>query len=126
METEYSSYGFNGGISNLFTIYTNEIGLGRQKLTSVAQPSKTVLEMEVPALFPYSWHEPGNASSFAAVTFNNGAVLFDDAKNVLSFVDGHASYTRIFWNASPVQAGQWALALQYDPPTEYDYKWSGN
>jgi hypothetical protein len=44
----------------------------------------------------------------------------------LSFVDGHAGYTRIFWNPSPVQPGQWALALQYDPPADYDYKWSGN
>jgi prepilin-type N-terminal cleavage/methylation domain-containing protein len=82
-QTEYSSYGFNGGISNVFTIYTNTIGLGSQRLISIAHPSKTVLEMEVPALFPYSWHERGNASCFGAVTFNNGAVLFDDAKNVL-------------------------------------------
>jgi prepilin-type N-terminal cleavage/methylation domain-containing protein len=87
--TSFSSYAFNGGISNIFTLYTNKIGLGNQKLTTIRNPSKTVLGMEVPALFPFSWHKPGNASSFAAVSFNNGAI-------------------------------------QYDPPPDYDYKWSGD
>jgi prepilin-type processing-associated H-X9-DG protein len=58
--------------------------------------------------------------------FNNGAVLFDDARNMVSFVDGHVSYIKIFWNPGPVQPGVWALAIQYDPPAGYDYRWSGN
>jgi hypothetical protein len=82
--------------------------------------------MEVPALFPFSWHEPGNANLFGAVTFNNGAVLFDDARNMLGFVDGHARLTKIFWNPTPIQPGTWPLAIQYDPPPNYDYRWSAN
>jgi prepilin-type N-terminal cleavage/methylation domain-containing protein len=124
--THYSSYAFNGGISNIFGVYTNSIGIGNQKLTTIRDPVKTVMNAEVSALFPYSWHEPGNAASFGAVLFNNGAVLFDDAKNMVSFVDGHIGYIRIFWNPSPVQPGVWALALQYNPPPGYDYKWSGD
>jgi prepilin-type N-terminal cleavage/methylation domain-containing protein len=124
--TDYSSYAFNGGISNIFTIYTNTIGLGSQKVTSVKDPAQTVLVTEIPSLFPYSWHQPGNSSSFGAVMFNNGAVLFDDAKNMVSFVDGHVNYIKIYWNCSPVQAGTWALAIQYNPPAGYDYKWSGD
>jgi hypothetical protein len=124
--TQYSSYAFNGGISNIFGIYTNTIGVGGQKLSSIQDPARTVLLAEVSALFPYSWHQPGNASSFGAVMFNNGAVLFDDARNMVSFVDGHVSYIKIFWNPGPVQPGVWALAIQYDPPAGYDYRWSGN
>lgn len=52
--------------------------------------------------------------------------FFDDAKNVVGFVDGHVSYVKIFWNPSPVQPGVWAVAIQYDPPAGYDYQWSGN
>jgi prepilin-type N-terminal cleavage/methylation domain-containing protein len=124
--TYYSSYAFNGGISNIFSIYTNKIGLRNQKLDTTRNPSKTILGCEVCTLFPFSWHQPGNSSSFGAVRFNNGAVLFDDARSLVSFVDGHVSYLKIFWNPSPVQPGVWALAAQYDPPSGYDYKWSGD
>jgi prepilin-type N-terminal cleavage/methylation domain-containing protein/prepilin-type processing-associated H-X9-DG protein len=124
--TYYSSYAFNGGISNIFSIYTNKIGLGSQKLETIKNPVKTILDAEVCTLFPFSWHQPGNASSFGAVTFNNGAVLFDDARSMVSFADGHVSYIKIFWNPSPIQPGVWALSVQYNPPSGYDYKWSGD
>ena len=122
----YSSYFFNGGISNVFGVYTNTIGVGGRKLSSIREPAKTVLIAEVPALFPYSWHQPGNSSTFGSVTYNNGAVLFLDAKNMVSFVDGHVSYIKIFWNPGPTQPGVWALAMQYNPPDGYHYKWGGD
>lgn len=124
--TSYSSYCFNGGLTNLFSIYTNTIGLAGEKLSAIRDPSRTVLESELSALFPFSWHDRGKASDFGAVMFNNGAFLFDDAKNVVGFVDGHVSYIKIFWNPTPVQPGVWALAFQYNPPAGYDYKWSAN
>jgi len=124
--SDYSSYAFNGGISNIFSVFTNTIGIGDRKMSSVRDPVKTVLVTEVSALFPYSWHQPGNSSTFGAVTFNNGAVLFVDAKNMVGFVDGHVSYVKIFWNPSPIQPGVWSLAIQSDPPAGYDYKWSGD
>jgi prepilin-type N-terminal cleavage/methylation domain-containing protein/prepilin-type processing-associated H-X9-DG protein len=123
---DYSSYAFNGGTSNVFAIYTNTIGVGGRKLSSIKDPTKTVLVSEASALFPYSWHQPGNSSTFGAMTFNNGAVLFDDAKNMVSFVDGHVSFIKIYWNPAPTQPGTWALAMQYNPPAGYDYKWSGD
>jgi prepilin-type N-terminal cleavage/methylation domain-containing protein len=123
---DYSSYGFNGGISNAFSIYTNSIGIGGRKLSSIKTPDKTVLVAEASAFFPYSWHQPGNTSSFGAVRFGGGALLFDDAKNTLSFVDGHVSFIKIFWNPAPTQPGIWAIALQYDPPPGYEYKWDGD
>jgi prepilin-type N-terminal cleavage/methylation domain-containing protein len=121
---DYSSYAFNAGISNVFRVYTNTIGVGGRRLSSITEPAKTVMIAEVPALFPYSWHQPGNASTFGAVTFNNGAVFFPDAKNMVSFVDGHVDYIKIYWNSGPTQPGIWAVAMQYNPPPGYDYKWS--
>ena len=122
----YSSYAFNGGLSNAFSCYTNIIGIGGRKLSSIKEPARTVFVCEVPALFPYSWHQPGNSATFGAVTYNNGAVFFVDARNMVSFVDGHVSYTKMFWNPCPTQPGVWAITLQYDPPVGYDYKWSGD
>jgi prepilin-type N-terminal cleavage/methylation domain-containing protein/prepilin-type processing-associated H-X9-DG protein len=121
---EYSSYAFNGGVENGFKVYTNNTGIGGRKLSSIKDPVKTVLVTEVPAFFPFSWHDPGNSSSFGAVTFASGAVLFVDAKSMVSFVDGHVSYIKIFWDPGPTVPGIWAMALQYDPPPGYDYKWS--
>jgi prepilin-type N-terminal cleavage/methylation domain-containing protein len=122
----YSSYAFNGGVSNAFSFFTNNVGIGGKKLSSIKDPVKTVMATEVPAFFPYSWHQPGSDSSFGAVRFSSGALLYDDAKNMVSFVDGHVSFIKIFWNPAPVQPGVWSMAMQYDPPPGYDYKWSGD
>lgn len=123
---DYSSYAFNAGISNVFSRYTNSIGLTGRKLSSIQDPVKTVLVCEVPAFFPYSWHQPGRPSTFGAMTFAHGATLFLDARNMVGFVDGHVSYIKIFWDPGPVQPGLWATAMQYNPPPGYDYKWSGD
>ena|ERR1700677_1989603 len=124
--SDYSSYAYNVGISNYFSVYTNTIGIGGREISSIKDPGKTVLMAEFPTLFPFSWHDPGNASTFGSVLFKGGGVLFVDAKNMVSFVDGHVSYVKIFWNPSPVQPGVWSVAYQYDPPAGYDYQWSGD
>lgn len=108
-QSEYSSYGFNGGQMTIFG--TNTPGIAGQKLGSIRHPAKTVLVAEMPAYFPWSWHEPMGRTP-----------LFNDAKNMVGFVDGHVSYIKMFWNTStPSDA-----ALQYDPPPGYDYQWSGD
>lgn len=48
--------------------------------------------------------------------------LFNDAKNVIGFVDGHVNYLKIYWNSSTPND----FALQNNPPAGYDYKWSGD
>ncbi len=48
---------------------------------------------------------------------------FPDARNVMSFVDGHVGYIKIYWNGVPKLDGAPAL---YEPPDGYDYKWTGN
>jgi len=65
----------------------------------------------MPAFFPWSWHQPARR-----------VPLFNDAKNVVSFVDGHVAYIKIHWNNNTPHD----FALQHEPPASYDYKWSGN
>jgi hypothetical protein len=43
---------------------------------------------------------------------------------MVSFVDGHASYIKMFWDAANA-SGTHLEAWQYDPPYGYGYKWSG-
>ena len=100
----FTSYTFNG----------YEVGPGAiaritgQKLGSIKNPSKAVLVGEWPAFFGGSWHPPVNPN-------------YPDAKNVLSFVDGHAGLTRIYWDGvSDSDPGA------YDPPSGYDYNWDGD
>jgi prepilin-type N-terminal cleavage/methylation domain-containing protein len=109
----YSSYGFNGGN---FTARNPPVsrwpGIAGRKLSSIREPVKTVLVLEFAALHPYSWHEPVGASHY------------NNAQDMVSFVDGHVSFTRIYWDAAkPLNHTE---AWQYDPPAGYDYKWSGD
>lgn len=48
---------------------------------------------------------------------------FPDALNVMSFVNGHVGYIKIYWNGIQGPDG---FSAFYEPPDGYDYKWSGN
>jgi type II secretory pathway pseudopilin PulG len=119
--SDYSSYGFNAGTTNP-VLAKRTPGLAGRKISSIKDPTKTVLVAEIPALFPFSWHEPRRPFSFENALFNN-------AKNMVSFVDGHVDYIRIYWNTNRVASGGISYvttAADYDPPAGYDYKWSGD
>jgi prepilin-type processing-associated H-X9-DG protein len=121
---DYSSYTFNG--LNLLTNYPNFAyngvlpGIGGIKLSAIKNPTKTVLVEEASALFPYSWHQP-------KLPVPGGYQMFNDARNMISFVDGHVSYINIYWNSTiSYPNGNSSVAAYYDPPAGYDYKWSGD
>ena len=97
-------------------------GIGGRSIASIKDPARTILVAEVPAFFPYSWH---HSSIPGGVTLPGGVVLYNGAKNMVSFVDGHVDYVRIYWNSIST-FGIYTLAMQYDPPAGYDYKWSGD
>jgi prepilin-type N-terminal cleavage/methylation domain-containing protein len=110
---DFSSYSFNGGDGRTEMVGTNgrsitRIGLGQVKLSTVKHPSRTVLIAEASALTPWSWHEP------------SARFYFNDARNVVSFVDGHVSYLKIFKRDSG------GLAVFYNPPAGYDYQWTAD
>jgi prepilin-type N-terminal cleavage/methylation domain-containing protein len=99
----YTSYTFNG----------YEVGDGAipritgKKLNRINKPTKAVLVGEWPAFFGGSWHP-----------FVNEA--YPDARNVLGFVDGHVSFSRIFWDGVTD-----SNPSSYEPPAGYDYSWDG-
>jgi prepilin-type N-terminal cleavage/methylation domain-containing protein len=116
--SDYSSYVFNGGnnvtrTNKSKTIVIPRPGLTGVKLSAVKHPSRTALISEGSAPCPWSWHEPSRQ------------VQFNDAKNVVSFVDGHVSYIQIYWD-SEFNNGARSEAFMYDPPASYDYQWSPN
>lgn len=113
----YTSYVFNG----INKDQTNRsasgaiLGIAGQKLSSLGHPEKTLLIMEQPAFFPYSWHKPKQPIS------DPNSCFFNNSKNMVSFADGHVSYASMYWNG---QAG--SLAMFYNPPAGYEYQWSGD
>jgi prepilin-type N-terminal cleavage/methylation domain-containing protein len=124
----YSSYEFNGAneatnVSAFMPGVESLPGIAGRKFSSIPHPTRTILVAEATAFGPYSWHRPK-----PAVTLPNGLVMpfFNDAQNVVSFVDGHSSFVKIYWNNATNSLGLYSFAFCYDPPPGYDYQWSGN
>ncbi len=118
-KSDFSSYSFNAGNLKLASFRgTNFVrpGIAGQTVSSIKHPARTVLVAEEPAFIPFSGHEPKRP-------FSELNSIFNDAKDMVSFVDGHISYIKMFWRtASPPDS----LALDRDPPDGYDYQWSGD
>ena len=116
----FSSYGFNGAnydeASNSPPAILNETGypgvFGR-KISAIKDTARTLLVTEIPAFFPWSWHEPRRLPS--------GKYGVNDAKSMVSFVDGHVSYIKIYWNANYN-----LTSCSYDAPSGYGYKRSAD
>ncbi|MDB6055333.1 MAG: LmbE family protein [Verrucomicrobiales bacterium] len=99
----FTSYTFNG-------FETDPGSLPRitgKKLDTIRTPTKAVLVGEFPAFFGGSWHP-----LFVKKTI--------DSKANLSFVDGHAAFTRIYWDGNTN-----SIPSDYNPPHHYDYNWTG-
>lgn len=113
---DYSSYAFNGGDNrprNFGRVTPTYPGLTGVKLSSVRHPARTVLVAEIAALAPFSWHD----RSAHGVAHQDGT-LYNDSKNVVSFVDGYVNYLKMYWDPGN------GVAAWYDPPASYDYQWS--
>ena len=109
--SDYTSYAFNGGNRG----GTNAPGIAGKRLGSVNTPSKTLLIFEAAAMTPFSWHRPQTAA---------GNYRFPGSMNVVSYVDGHVSLIKMYWDTNTTAFHE--EAWQYDPPAGYDYKWSGD
>jgi prepilin-type N-terminal cleavage/methylation domain-containing protein len=120
--TDYSSYGFNGATGTNQVSGVRMPSIAGRKISSIKNPARTLMIFEIPAIFPYSWHEPKRP-------FSAQNSVFNDAKNMVSFVDGHARYIKIYWNTNRIMSGGISYitdAVDYDPPAGYDYKWSAD
>ena len=106
--THFSSYWFNG-LSRGDD--TNALGMAQKPFSRTRNPAMTDLVAEISAGGGLSSHD------------RRQPLQFPDPRNVLSFVDGHASYLKIYWNGTQGSDG---FSAFYEPPDGYDYKWSGN
>jgi prepilin-type N-terminal cleavage/methylation domain-containing protein len=126
----YSSYEFNGAnttdpkiISQFYPESKSLPGISGRKLSSIVHPTRTILVAEGTAFAPYSWHEPKPAAKAPDGSF---LPFFNDARNVISFVDGHVSYSKIYYNSNTNSLGFYSFAFFYNPPAGYDYQWSSD
>jgi len=128
---DFSSYTFNG--MNLAVFPTNGgsgpglretklPGIAGRQLGSIKHPARTIMVAESPAFYPYSWHEPKPPQPGGVQP--PGIALFNNAKNMAGFVDGHVAYIRIYWGNIKTNGG--FMACFYDPPDSYNYQWSGD
>lgn len=119
---DFSSYLFNGGnlVTNLSRrgIDVSQLGITGRTISSIRNPAKTVLIAETPAFNSYSWHQP-------KLPLCEENSKFSDAKNTVGFVDGHVSYIKIFSTNSSF-GGLHLRSGQINPPSGYDYQWSGD
>jgi|SRR5665213_817985 len=106
--TDFSSYWFNGLVQG---DNTNDVGMAQKPFAKTRDPVKTDLIGEISGGGGMSSHD------------RRQPLQFPDARNVMSFVDGHVSYIRIYWNGTQGPDG---FSAFYEPPDGYDYKWSGN
>ncbi len=116
--SDFSSYGYNGSGGEIDTPptlpgQTALPGLFGRTLASIKDPVKTVLLFELAAGYPFPWHEPEEIP--------DGCSGVNGSMNMISFADGHADYTRMYSNTDYFMATIW-----YDPPAEFDYKWSAD
>jgi prepilin-type N-terminal cleavage/methylation domain-containing protein len=107
--TRFSSYWFNGGVTR--DTETNDPGMAQKPFASVHEPTKTELIGEISGGLGLSGHD------------RLQPLQFPDARNVMSFVDGHVSYIKMYWDGVQGLAGAPGL---YEPPAGYEYKWTGN
>jgi prepilin-type N-terminal cleavage/methylation domain-containing protein/prepilin-type processing-associated H-X9-DG protein len=121
---DFSSYTFNG-LNLLTNFHAQQFGvvlpgIGGIAFSSIKEPTKTVLITEYASLLPYSWHQPKKPAE-------GELPLVNDSLNMVSFVDGHVSYIKMYWNSVlRYSDGSASLAAFYNPPAGYDYKWSGD
>lgn len=102
---DFNSYNFNGvtlpGVPNI----------AGMRLFDIRDTKKTLLVMEFAAHGPLAWHY--------SKTGKRNAPFYRDASSVVGFVDGHVSFTKIYYDG-------FNAAYTRDPIPGYDYQYSGN
>jgi len=128
--SDYCSYGFNGANANTNRLrggggvsFPGPLGIAGRSVGSIKNPARTVLVADDPAFSPYSWHQPGKP--FFQRPWFARLPMFNNARNLVGFVDGHVSYVKIYWNSAVINSVIRG-ACDYDPPAGYDYEWSGD
>ena len=91
----------------------NYAGIAGVKVSSLHDTSKTIMVVDQPACFAYSWHQK--------VTLTDpGPDMVNDIRNPAVFVDGHVNYIKFYWDESD------NIPCFYNPPAGYEYQWGEN
>jgi type II secretory pathway pseudopilin PulG len=104
-QTHDPSYIFNGAAAN-----SKETRVAGKAFSLAREPARLVLVCELSGAIGLSGHDRRQPAQF------------NNARNVISFVDGHVSFIPIFWNGN---SGEGGMPVAYDPPAGYDYDWFG-
>jgi prepilin-type N-terminal cleavage/methylation domain-containing protein/prepilin-type processing-associated H-X9-DG protein len=103
----FVSYEFNGR-NRPNQINPPELGLAGKLASTIREPVRTITLFEISAEAPFSWHERNHQRR-------------NKAKSHAAFADGHVDLTKIYWNGD---SGKQNLPMMYDPPSDFDYRWS--
>ena len=87
-------------------------GIGGWKTSAIKDPTRTLLLLELSGGFPWSWHDPQRIPP--------GQCGFNNARNVVTLVDGHVSYIKMYRHTTYNLP-----SCNYEPPAGYDYTWHG-
>jgi prepilin-type N-terminal cleavage/methylation domain-containing protein len=90
----------------------NYHGIAGLKISSIRNQIRTLMVVDQPAFFAYSWHQPESLT-------DPGPNEINDSMNTGVFVDGHASYLPFFLD---MQASR-PFPCFYNPPDNYEYQW---
>jgi prepilin-type N-terminal cleavage/methylation domain-containing protein len=86
-------------------------GVSGVKISAIRNQVRTVLVVDQPAVFAYSWHQPQSIA-------DPGPEEINDSMNTAVFVDGHASYLNFYYDES-----RSTFPCFYNPPDSYEYQW---
>ena len=88
-------------------------GIAGVKISSLHNTAKTLMVVDQPACYAYSWHQRVPMS-------DPGPDMMNDIRNTAVFVDGHADYIKFYWDGSDT------IPCYYNPPDGYEYQWGEN
>lgn len=111
--SDFSSYWFSRLNLVQDSDGNNYSGIAGVKTSSLHNSTRTLMVVDQPACFGYSWHQKVS-------TPNPGPDMINDARNMTVFVDGHVNYIKFYWDGSD------NFPCFYNPPPNYDYQWGEN
>jgi hypothetical protein len=101
---DFGSYVFNGVTLPAMP------NIAGWRLAAIKRPPRTLLVMEWTAHAPLSWHH--------SKTGRKNMPFYGDAESVVGFVDGHVSFSKIYYDG-------YNAAYTQDPIAGYEYQYSG-
>jgi hypothetical protein len=86
-------------------------GIAGWKISSIQNTARTLMVVDQPADFAYSWHQPQSLT-------DPGPDLINNSMNMGVFVDNHVKYIPFYCDSA-----QNLWPCFYNPPPGYDYQW---